>query len=111
MTGRVARRGRNVSHGRVRTYSRRDVKHELKVWHVNVPSFRAISAGSLPDWERLPGPQLGQRNPAYLVRSRKGAVATEVKECSEIGVESEPHPWVSLRVSLRGRVSLRRSLG
>lgn len=40
-----------------------------------------------PDYSKLPGPQPGLRNPSYLVRGRKGAVATEAEMCSQIGLD------------------------
>jgi hypothetical protein len=42
---------------------------------------------SIPFPTDLPPPKDGLRNPAYLVRGRQGAVATEVDVCSTIGVD------------------------
>lgn len=36
---------------------------------------------------KLPGPQPGLRNPSYMARGRNGAVAAEVGECSDVGID------------------------
>ncbi|GAA6031241.1 hypothetical protein JCM8097_005563 [Rhodosporidiobolus ruineniae] len=41
----------------------------------------------VPDMTKLPPPQPGGRNPAYLKSGWNGAVATEEERCSQIGVE------------------------
>jgi hypothetical protein len=47
----------------------------------------APGEGNPPFPTDLPKPKPGLRNPAYLVRGRTGAVATEAEICSDIGID------------------------